>query len=40
MKKLSLLLLAVCASVMSWAADALLQANPFAYDLRSEVIEN
>ena len=40
MKKLSLLFFAVCASVMSWAADGLLQANPFAYDLRSEVIEN
>ena len=40
MKKLSLLFFAVCASVMSWAADGLLQANPFAYDLKSEVIEN
>ena len=40
MKKLSLLFFTFCVSVMSWAADALLQANPFAYDLRSEVIEN
>lgn len=40
MKKLSLLFFAVCASVMSWAADGLLQANPFAYDLKSEIIES
>ena len=40
MKKISLFLFTLCVSVMTWAADALLQANPFAYDLRSEVIEN
>ena len=40
MKKISLFLFTLCVSVMTWAADGLLQANPFAYDLRSEVIEN
>ena len=41
MKKLSLLLFAVCASVMSWAGvDDWTHLNPFAYDLRSEVIDN
>ena len=40
MKKLSLLLLTLCISLAGWAADGLLQANPFAYDLKSEVIEN
>ena len=40
MKKLSLLLLTLCLSLAGWAADGLLQANPFAYDLKSEVIEN
>ena len=42
MKKLSLLIFAFCASVMSWAAesDKWTHPNPFAYDLKSEVIDN
>ena len=41
MKKLFLLLLTVCVSVMTWAGvEDWAQPNPFAYDLRSEIIEN
>lgn len=41
MKKLSLLLLTLCLSLATWAGvDDWTHLNPFAYDLKSEVIEN
>lgn len=41
MKKLSLLFLTLCVSLAGWAGvDDWTHLNPFAYDLKSEVIEN